>query len=346
MRVLCIGDQFISAQSFATAAKEAFGPETETVEYSTRWPDEAFGAQEGVKESSGSIPEIADLMPGTDVVLTHLGPITATVLANADQLKVIGVTRGGPVNVDLAAATAHHVPVVYLPGRNLGAVAEFVIGVMIAAPRGIVRASAELADGRWSPRAFHYETAGPELRACTIGLIGIGAVGHRVAEILRAFGATVVAYDPHVEAAAGIDLLDSLAEVLAVSDIVSVHSRLTDETRKSFDAKAFAAMKHGAYFVNTARGEIVDETALEAALESGQLSGAALDVFDPEPPREGNTLVRRADVIVTPHLAGASQQVASESVAKVVAEVGEFLRSGQITHCANPDARDSRSESV
>lgn len=341
MRVLCIGDQFISAQSFATAAKETFGPETETVEYSTAWPDEAFGAQEGVKESCGSISEIADLMPGTDVVLTHLGPITETVFESADQLKVVGVTRGGPVNVDLGAATAHHVPVVYLPGRNLGAVAEFVIGVMIAAPRGIVRASAELADGRWSPRAFHYETAGPELRVCTVGLVGIGAVGRRVAQILAAFGSTVVAYDPHVESADGINLLGSLEEVLAVSDIVSVHSRLTDETRKSFSTEAFAAMKQGAYFVNTARGEIVDEAALEAALESGQLSGAALDVFDPEPPEPGSTLVRRPDVIVTPHLAGASRQVASESVAKVVAEVAEFLKSGQIAHCANPDSRSA-----
>lgn len=339
MRVLCIGDQFISAQLFATAAKEAFGPETETVEYSTNWPDDAFGAQEGVQESSGSIPEIADLMPGVDVILTHLGPITETVLKSADQLKVIGVTRGGPVNVDVGAATAHHVPVVYLPGRNLGAVAEFVIGVMIAAPRGIVRASAELVEGRWSPRAFHYETAGPELRACTIGLIGIGAVGRRVAEILAAFGSKVVAYDPHVESADGIELLGSLQEVLAVSDIVSVHSRLTDDTRKSFNADAFAAMKQGAYFVNTARGEIVDEAALEAALESGQLSGAALDVFDPEPPQPGNTLVRRPDVIVTPHLAGASQQVASESVTKVVAEIAQFLQSGEITNCANPDAQ-------
>ena len=339
MRVLCIGDQFISAQLFATAAKEAFGPETETVEYSTNWPDDAFGAQEGVQESSGSIPEIADLMPGVDVILTHLGPITETVLKSADQLKVIGATRGGPVNVDVGAATAHHVPVVYLPGRNLGAVAEFVIGVMIAAPRGIVRASAELVEGRWSPRAFHYETAGPELRACTIGLVGIGAVGRRVAEILAAFGSKVVAYDPHVESADGIELLGSLQEVLAVSDIVSVHSRLTDDTRKSFNADAFAAMKQGAYFVNTARGEIVDEAALEAALESGQLSGAALDVFDPEPPQPGNTLVRRPDVIVTPHLAGASQQVASESVTKVVAEIAQFLQSGEITNCANPDAQ-------
>lgn len=338
MRVLCIGDRFISAASFAIAAKEAFGPHTETVEYATGWPDEAFSAQEGVKESSGSIHEIADLLPGTDVVLTHLGPVTATVLERADQLKVVGVTRGGPVNVDLAAATAHHVPVVYLPGRNLGAVAEFVIGVMIAAPRGIVRASAELAAGRWSPRAFHFDTAGPELRACTVGLVGIGAVGGRVAELLGAFGARVVAYDPHVQHADGIDLLDSLEEVLTVSDIVSVHSRLTDETRKSFGADAFATMKQGAYFINTARGEIVDEAALEAALDAGKLSGAALDVFDPEPPEPGNSLVRRPDVIVTPHLAGASRQVASESVQRVVTEVAEYLRTGEIAHCANPDA--------
>ena len=343
MRVLCIGDQFISAASFAAAAKEAFGPGTETVEYSTRWPDEAFGTVEGVKESSGSVDEIADLVPGVDVLLTHLGPVTASILERADRLKVVGITRGGPVNVDLAAATAHHVPVVYLPGRNLGAVAEFVIGVMITLPRGVVRGSAELADGRWSPRAFHYDTAGPELRACTVGLVGIGAVGRRVAQLLDAFGARVVAYDPHVESADGIELLDSLEAVLAVSDIVSVHSRLTDETRKSFDTNAFGAMKRGAYFVNTARGEIVDEAALLDALESGQLSGAALDVFDPEPPGADNPLVGRPDVIGTPHLAGASQQVASESVERVVRDVAAYLDGGRMDHCANPDVLKEQS---
>ncbi|UIJ34913.1 NAD(P)-dependent oxidoreductase [Allobranchiibius sp. GilTou73] len=338
MRVVCVGDRFISAASFAHAAKEAFGPDTETVEYSTRWPDEAYGAVEGVKESSGSVDEIAELMPGADVLLTHLGPVTATVLARADRLKVVGITRGGPVNVDLAAATAHHVPVVYLPGRNLGAVAEFVIGVMITMPRGVVRGSAELVHGRWSPRAFRYETAGPELRACTVGLVGIGAVGRRVAQLLDAFGARVVAYDPHVDRADGIELLDSLEAVLSVSDIVSVHSRLTDETRKSFDSKAFGAMKHGAYFVNTARGEIVDEAALLEALDSGLLSGAALDVFDPEPPGPDNPLVHRPDVIGTPHLAGASRQVSSESVQRVVRDVASYLHSGRMDHCANPDA--------
>lgn len=337
MRVVCIGDQFITARSFGTAATSAFGPQTDTVIHQTRWPDEPFHAVEGVDEASGDVAEIVPLVADADVVLTHLGPVTRSVLEAADHLRVVGVTRGGPVNVDLPAATERGVPVIYLPGRNLGAVAEFVIGVMIALPRGIVRSSRAMRDGRWDPRAFHFETTGPELRACTVGLVGLGAVGRRVAELLRAFGARVIGYDPHVEEAPGVDLCDSLHELLGVSDIVSVHSRLTDETRKGFDAEAFAAMKPGAYFINTARGPIVDEPALEAALASGRLRGAALDVYDPEPPDFASALIQHPDVIATPHLAGASQQVALESVQRVVDEAAEYLRTGAIHHCANPD---------
>jgi D-3-phosphoglycerate dehydrogenase len=128
----------------------------------------------------------------------------------------------------------------------------------------------------------------------------------------------------------------SLEELLARSDIVTVHARLTDDTRGMFDAKAFAAMKPGAYFVNTARGEIVDQSALADALDSGHLAGAALDVFHPEPPQADERLLDRPNVITTPHLAGASRQVALESVQRVTAEVGAFLRTGNLLHCANP----------
>jgi D-3-phosphoglycerate dehydrogenase len=129
----------------------------------------------------------------------------------------------------------------------------------------------------------------------------------------------------------------TLDELLAASDLVSVHARLTPDTRKMFDAAAFAKMKPGARLVNTARGELVDRAALLDALESGQLRGAALDVFDPEPPHQADRLIARPDVIATPHLAGASKQVSSESVARVAAEVARFLDSGELEHCANPE---------
>jgi D-3-phosphoglycerate dehydrogenase / 2-oxoglutarate reductase len=338
-RALCAGDAFIRPDSLAVAASTALN--AETVLHASRWPDEPFRAVDGVKEAAGDPAEIAALAAEVTVVLTHLAPVTAQVFAAARRLRVVGVTRGGPVNVDLAAATEHAVPVIYLPGRNLGAVAEFVLGVVIALTRNIAVASHELSAGTWDARYFRYEQTGPELRACTVGLVGLGAIGRRVAHLLRGFGAEVLAFDPFTDeeaaASVGATLVD-LPHLLTHSDIISVHARLTEETRGMFGTDTFAGMKPGARFVNTARGELVDRAALLAALESGHLAGAALDVFDPEPPEPGDPLLRRPDVVVTPHIAGASRQVAEESVQRVTMEVARYLTTGRLEHCANPQA--------
>lgn len=338
-RVLCVGDRFITAASLAEAAHEAFGDHTEVVTYESRWPDEPFGEVDGVKEASGDVARIAELAGDVDVLLTHLGPVGRTVLGAAPRLRAVGVTRGGPVNADLDVASSQGVPVVYLPGRNLGAVAEFTVGVMVTLMRNISPAARTLADGRWDARYFRFEETGPELRACTVGLVGLGAVGLRVAELLTAFGSRVIGHDPFADEGAarerGIEPM-SLPELLAASDVVSVHARLSQDTRRMFDAQAFAAMRRGAFFVNTARGELVDEHALSDALESGHLRGAALDVFDPEPPDPDNEIVRLSNVVATPHLAGSSRQVALESVQRVAGEVANFLVDGTLEHCANP----------
>lgn len=341
LRVLCAGDRFITADTLAGAVRAALGPDTDIVTLSSGWPDEPFGDVDGVREAAGDPAGLAAAAADVDVLVTHLAPVTKAVLTAGDRLRLVGVTRGGPVNVDLAAATAAGVPVAFLPGRNLGAVAEFAVGVMIALTRNIVPASTSLAGGTWDGSYFRFDRCGPELRAATVGLVGLGAVGMRVAELLRAFGSTVLAHDPYADPAAadraGVELVD-LPALLGRSDIVSLHARLTDDTRGLFGAAVFAAMKDRAYFVNTARGELVDQPALVAALESGRLGGAALDVFSPEPPDPADPFPGRADVVGTPHLAGASRQVAQESAAKVAAAVAGYLRTGELAHCANPDA--------
>jgi D-3-phosphoglycerate dehydrogenase len=212
---------------------------------------------------------------------------------------------------------------------------------MIASCRSIGPASAELATGRWDARWFRYDRTGPELGSSTVGLVGLGAVGSRVATLLTAFGATVLAADPYArpEAAAAVGArLVELPELLARSDLVSIHARLTPETERMFGAEQFHAMKPGARLINTARGELVDQGALTDALASGHLGGAALDVFSPEPPAPDDPLLPRSDVLATPHLAGASRQVAELSAQRVAQEVGQFLATGEITNCANPEA--------
>ncbi len=343
LRVLCAGDRFITAAAFAEQVRLRLGEDTEVTQYETDWPSAPFGPVEGVREASGDPHEIAGLAADVDVVLTHLAPLTEGVFEAAKRLRVVGSVRGGPVNVDLAAASARGVPVVYLPGRNLGAVAEFTVGVMITLPRSIARASHSLAAGQWDARYFEFPRTGPELSACRVGLIGLGAVGLRVAELLRPFGAEVVGHDPYADpealAARGITPCE-LPELVATSDIVSLHSRLSDDTRGMFDDDLFAQLKPGPYFVNTARGELVRQDALLRALESGRLAGAALDVFDPEPPAPDDPLLARPDVLATPHLAGASRQVALQSADRVVGEVAEFLATAELAHCANPDWAD------
>jgi D-3-phosphoglycerate dehydrogenase len=342
-RILCAGDRFIEASALGRAALARFGG-AQLVEHSSGWPDEPFGPVAGVREASGDPGQLAASARGVDLVLTHMAPITDEVLAAAGPgLRAVGVTRGGPVNVDLAAATRRGVPVAHLPGRNLNAVAEFTVGAMISVTRNIGAASRGMAQGRWDGTYFRFSRCGPELRAATVGLVGFGAVGMRVAELLAGFGATVLAHDPYADPDKarqfGVRLVE-LPELLPMCDIVSMHARLTDSTRGMFGVEAFAAMKPGACFVNTARGELVDEAALTEALAAGRIRAAALDVFHPEPPAPDHPLLGRDDVLATPHLAGASRQVAQDSARRIVDAVAEYLRTGSLEFCANPEVLD------
>ena len=343
--VLCAGDRFIRGEAIAEEVRRRLGEDVRVLVHESAWPDEPFREVDGVREAAGEVAELAEKVVEADVLLTHLAPVSRSVLEAGRSLRVVGVTRGGPVNVDLPAATERGVPVVFLPGRNLSAVAEFTIGVMIALPRGIATSAATLSQGTWDSRWFRFEETGPELSACTVGLVGAGAVGLRVAELLAAFGTRVLAHDPFADDDSlrerGIEPV-SLPDLLAASDIVSLHARLTEETRHLLDAGTIAQMKRGAYLVNTARGELVDRAAVLAALESGQLGGLATDVFDPEPPAPDDPLLSRPDVLPTPHLAGSSRQVATQSVRRVVEEVAHFLADGTLEHCANPDWEQAR----
>ncbi|HET6260473.1 MAG TPA: NAD(P)-dependent oxidoreductase [Pseudonocardia sp.] len=344
MHILCAGDEFISADLLARAlepALERVGLAGDFIRVDAPWPTEPFTAVDGVREAAGDPRKIAELVRGADALVTHLAPVTAEVLdAGRGSLRVVGVTRGGPVNVDVPAATAAGIPVVHLPGRNLGAVAEFCVGTMICAMRGLPAASAELSAGRWDGAGFRYDRVGLELRAATVGLVGLGAVGLRVAELLRGFGSRLLAHDPYAEPAAadrvGVRLVD-LPELLRESDVVSLHARLTGETTRMIDEAALAAMRPGSVLVNTARGELVDTRALDAALASGHLRAAVLDVFDPEPPSPDDPLPRRPGVLATPHLAGASRQVAEESAERIAAEVARVLTGARPTACINPE---------
>jgi D-3-phosphoglycerate dehydrogenase len=266
------------------------------------------------------------------------------VLVACPDLELFCVSRGGPVNANLEAATRHGVAVCYAPGRNAVATAEHTLALILAAARGIGDVHTDLKNGTWRGDYYDYTRCGVEINGSVVGLVGYGAIGSRVARVLAAMGATVLVHDPYVrpEAVEGIAQLVSLDELLSRSRLVSLHARVTDETRGMIGQAQIEAMPPGSVLVNCARGALVDYDAVCDALDSGQLAGAGFDVFPTEPVPAGARLLSTPGVVMTPHIAGASRQVAQKAARIVAAEVARHLRGEQLTHCANPEALSMR----
>jgi D-3-phosphoglycerate dehydrogenase/(S)-sulfolactate dehydrogenase len=260
--------------------------------------------------------------------------VTSGLLARADRLKVVGRAGIGVDNVDLEAATKRGIVVMNTPGGSSLTVAEHTFAMLLALVRHIPAATASIKDGKWEKKRFE----GHELAGKTLGVVGIGNIGSVVVERARAFGMSVVAYDPFIakEAAARLGAtMVTLDELWPAADVVSLHVPLTESTRRIVNAGTLARMKQGAYLVNAARGGLVDEVALADALRSGKLAGAALDVFESEPPRSDHPLLALDNFVCTPHL-GASTEEAQEAVAIQLAEqLVAFFRDGTIRNAVN-----------
>jgi D-3-phosphoglycerate dehydrogenase len=246
--------------------------------------------------------ELRALVAGVDGLILGLDRCDAAVIAAADALKVISRVGVGVDEVDLAAARARGIAVTTTPGANSDAVAELTIGFMFALARQLPRVANAAARGVW------LRPTGYELGGKTLGVVGLGAIGRGVARRAAALGMRVMGYDPiapHVPEVTRTPLADLLAE----SDVVSLHVPLTPETRNLIDAAALAAMRDGAALINTARGGLVDEAALYTALKSGKLSGAAFDAFVDEPP-EGSPLLTLENFIAAPHIGATTRESA------------------------------------
>ncbi len=239
--------------------------------------------------------EVADV----DGLLAGLDEIDAGVFAVAPRLRVVARYGVGTSNVDLAAAAAHGVAVTNTPAANTEAVAELAVGFMFALARALPRAALSTRLGDWP--SLH----GVEVGGRTVGLLGFGRIGQAVARRAIALGCAVVAHDPYADAAVAGRLgvrLASLHETVAAADFLSLHLPVTPETLNIVDRDLLARLREGAYLINTARGELVVEEDLLQALESGRLHGAALDTLRAEPPPAYHPLLRRPEVLVTPHI--------------------------------------------
>ncbi|MDT0268478.1 2-hydroxyacid dehydrogenase [Streptomyces sp. DSM 44915] len=337
--VLAAGDDFVLNRLLIEALHAASDASSwQPRELELPWPHTPFGRIAEVDEASGSEEAMIDALAGVRVCLTQMAPLTERVLAACPDLELFAVSRGGPVNANLAAATAHGVRVTYAPGRNAESTAEHTLALMLAAMRRVPQAHDSMRAGRWDSRLFAYQATGLEIAGSTVGLVGAGAIGGRVARALVALGAEVLIADPYADPATLPDgtRLVALPELLASSAVVSLHARLTEETRGLIGAAELAAMPPGSVLVNCARGGLVDYPALATALREGHLFAAGLDVYDNEPLAPDHPLRSAPNVVLTPHLAGASRATARRAATLVAAEAARWLRGEPPRHCANP----------
>ncbi len=278
----------------------------------------------------------SELAQADALVVRSATKVTAGFLEKAAKLRVIGRAGVGVDNVDVEAATHRGILVMNTPGGNAVSVAEHTLALMLSLARAVPQANASTQAGRWEKSAF----SGTELRGKTLGLVGLGRVGTEVARRARALEMKVLAYDPYVTAAAAheveVDLVP-LEELLKRSDVLSLHTSLSAATEKMIDAAALGKMKKGAWLINCARGELIDEPALAESLRSGHLAGAGLDTFAQEPPRN-SPLIGLPNVIATPHIAGSTAEAQEEVGTAIAQQVRDYLAEGIIRNAVNMPA--------
>jgi D-3-phosphoglycerate dehydrogenase len=283
-------------------------------------------------------------MYAADDLAARLKDLGATVLVcESDEvkgpvmdlpLKVIGCTRGDPVNVDVAAATEKGIPVLKAPGRNADAVAELTVGLLFAATRWICIADREVRAGQmYRDGVLPYQRFRAwQLAGRTAGLVGLGMIGRAVKWRLEGLGMTVIAHDPYAD-----DATHSLEDLLAESDVISMHAPVLDSTRGMVGAEQFAAMKPGAVYLNAARAALHDTDALIASLQSGHLAAAGLDHFEHEWLDASSPLSSMDNVVLTPHIGGATYDTEANHASLIAADIAKVLAGERPERCANPE---------
>ena len=267
--------------------------------YRTLLETHGFEVIDPVAESKLTEANLLEYLPGCDAIIAGGESISARIIDACPKLRAIARTGVGYDAVDLAAATRRNIAVTITPGANQDAVAEHTFGLLLALAKNVIRFDRDIRAGQWARTILTRP-----LRGRTMGVVGFGRIGKSVAVRAIAFGMNVLAYDPSLTFASNGIRRVEFDELLAESDVVSLHLPFSEATRGLFNRDLFARMKPGAILINTARGQLIHEPDLIEALQSGQLAGAGLDVFDREPPPPDHPLWALPNVVLSPHMAG------------------------------------------
>lgn len=339
MKIVCVGDAMIRGEAFAKAAKKLGTADIVSGDWETDW--DRLQHRRLVVEQKGpgveSVPPIFLEHQDTEMALGLFCPFSAELMDALPSLKVIGVARAGVENVDIEGATKRGILVFHVTGRNAEAVSDYAVGLMLSEVRNIARAHAAIAQGSWR-KQFSNSDYVPELKGKTIGIVGFGHIGRLVARKFSGFDVRLLAYDPWVtgELPEGVAVVDK-ETLFRESDFVTLHARLTNESRQLVSQHELDLMKPTAYLVNTARSALIDTGALVAALQSGKIAGAALDVFDVEPIPHDHPLRKLDNVTLTTHIAGTTREALTRSPELLVEEIDNFFSGAGRVTLKNPE---------
>jgi D-3-phosphoglycerate dehydrogenase len=341
-RILIIGDRFFPAailrEGFSDLEADHEITSVDVLDEPTWMP--ATLSERRLREVIGSPSQVIAALDGHDILVVQGAPVSDEVLDANPALRLVCCARGGPVNVDVAAATARGIPVATTPGKNADAVAELTIGFLILLARRLPEVIRHVEGGGEFGHVNHEGANwfGRDLAGKTVGLVGYGQVGRRVAIRARAFEMRVLVADPYVDGAAiaadGAEAVE-LGTLLERSDAVSLHARATTENRGLIGREQLARMRPGAFLVNTARNTLVDEAAVVEALETGHLGGYATDVPSPSPAEGRHPLLAFPNVAITAHIGGATIETLHHGGEMAAAEIGRFLGGEPLVNLAD-----------
>lgn len=351
MKIVGIGDLLIPAEYIKDGfcKFETMGHEVTAIDWKLKDYEELQNINLKVEVSGSEAYEpsdtIIEAVKDADVIITQFCPITKRVIDACRNLKIIGILRGGCENVNVEYATEKNILVYNTPGRNSNAVADFTVGMMLSECRNIAKAHRNLKEGNWV-RDYDNKKTVPDLTDKIVGIIGFGEIGRKVAKRLHGFDMKIIAYDPFVKEIPDYVTMVSLEELMNKSMFVTLHTRLCDETERMIDAEKLGMMRSDAYLINTARSGLVDEKALYEVLKAKKIAGAALDVFDVEPPTKDYPIVTLENVTVTPHLAGGTVDAFTGSPKLLAKEMIHIIEGISSRYVVNAEIFQSVAEKI